>query len=133
MFNVLAGTMSFVGPRPQVSWAVELYSPEELALLDVRPGITDYASLVFRNEGEILRGSVDPDRDYLEKIAPGKLRLGLEYVRSHGVWGDLKVLIATALAVAGRDPLWCLPPPAREALEKATLRRNSSGNVAQAA
>src|SRR6185437_14093478 len=69
LVNVLRGDMSFVGPRPQVGWAVELYTPEERELLSVRPGITDFASLKFRNEGEILRGSADPDRDYLEKIA----------------------------------------------------------------
>ena len=86
LFNVFGGSMSLVGPRPQVSWAVDLYSPEELQLLDVRPGVTDYASLMFHNEGEILRGSTDPDRDYLEKIAPGKMRLGLEYVRHQSVW-----------------------------------------------
>ena len=70
LLNVLVGHMSFVGPRPQVQWAVDLYTEEERALLSVRPGITDYASLVFRDEGAILRGSTDPDKDYLEKIAP---------------------------------------------------------------
>jgi len=63
LFNVLAGDMSFVGPRPQVPWAVERYSADELRLRDVRPGITDYASIRFQNEAEILRGSLDPDKD----------------------------------------------------------------------
>src|SRR5262249_966104 len=72
-FNVLLGDMSVVGPRPQVAWAVELYNEEERKLLDVRPGITDYASIRFRNEGEILRGSSDPDKTYLEVIAPEKI------------------------------------------------------------
>lgn len=113
LFNVLSGTMSFVGPRPQVQWAVDLYSAQERHLLDVQPGITDYACLVYRNEGEILKGSADPDKDYLEKIAPGKIRLGLEYVRSHSLWVDIKIILATILALCGIDPNWCLPPSGR--------------------
>lgn len=115
LFNVLGGSMSFVGPRPQVQWAVDLYNDEQRHLLDVRPGITDYASVVFRNEGEILRGSPDPDRCYLEKIAPRKIKLGLAYVRRHHLGIDLKILAATALAMAGVDPQWCLPPEERSA------------------
>lgn len=99
--NVLAGDMSLVGPRPQVAWAVNLYSHEERRLLSVRPGITDYASLRFHNEGEILRGSLDPDQDYLQKIAPEKTRLGLLYVDTRSLWTDLKILFLTALATAG--------------------------------
>jgi lipopolysaccharide/colanic/teichoic acid biosynthesis glycosyltransferase len=107
--NVLFGTMSVVGPRPQVRWAVDLYTNEQRHLLDVRPGITDFASLVYRNEGEILRGSTDPDRDYLEKIAPGKIALGLYYVRHCSLWIDMKIIAATALAIVGVDPNWCVP------------------------
>jgi lipopolysaccharide/colanic/teichoic acid biosynthesis glycosyltransferase len=109
LFNVLRGDMSFVGPRPQVQWAVDLYTPEERLLLSVRPGISDFASLRFRNEGEILRGSVDPDKDYLEKIAPLKIKLGLYYVRNQSLATDLKVIVATALSVFGMEPDWCLP------------------------
>lgn len=109
LINVLRGDMSFVGPRPQVRWAVDLYTPEERLLLSVRPGITDFASLRFRNEGEILRGSADPDKDYLEKIAPLKIKLGLHYVRTQSLATDLKIIVATALSVAGVDPAWCLP------------------------
>lgn len=114
LFNVLWGEMSFVGPRPQVRWAVELYSAEEKQLLEVRPGITDYASLVFRNEAEILKGCGDPDEAYLEKIAPQKIRLGLNYVRKHSLWTDLTIIIATVLAIPGVDPRWCLPAAAQE-------------------
>jgi lipopolysaccharide/colanic/teichoic acid biosynthesis glycosyltransferase len=109
LLNVLAGEMSFVGPRPQVKWAVDLYTAEERFLLSVRPGITDYASLRFRNEGEILKGSKDPDRDYLEKIAPEKIRLGLYYVRNYSFVTDAKIVVATLLSLAGVDPAWCLP------------------------
>lgn len=109
LINVLVGDMSFVGPRPQVEWAVNLYSQEEQHLLSIRPGITDFASLQFRNEGEILRGSTDPDRDYLAKIAPHKIRLGLYYVRNYSFSIDAKILAATLLSLAGLDPSWCLP------------------------
>lgn len=108
LLNVLTGDMSVVGPRPQVSWAVEEYSVEERALLSVRPGMTDYASIRFRNEGEILKGSADPDREYLERIAPEKIRLGLLYVRDHSLRRDIRIIVATAVAVLGVNPNWIL-------------------------
>jgi len=104
LINVLVGDMSLVGPRPQVAWAVELYRPDERMLLDVRPGMTDPASIRFRNEAEILRGSPDPDRTYLEKIAPEKHRLGLEYVRRQSIALDMRILVATVYALFGGDP-----------------------------
>jgi lipopolysaccharide/colanic/teichoic acid biosynthesis glycosyltransferase len=117
LLNVLRGEMSLVGPRPQVPWAVDLYTPEEKTILRVKPGITDYASLRFRDEGEILRGSTDPDKDYMEKIHPEKMRLSLEYARTHSVWLDCKILASTVAAVvfgAGEPK----PEPARQADSK---------------
>jgi lipopolysaccharide/colanic/teichoic acid biosynthesis glycosyltransferase len=102
LFNVLAGQMSLVGPRPQVLWAVERYTPDEKALLSVRPGITDYASIRFREEGEILRGSTNPDKDYFEKIHSEKMRLGLEYIRKKSFCLDLQILMKTLGAVIFR-------------------------------
>ena len=99
LLNVVTGEMSLVGPRPQVQWAVDLYTPEEREVLTVRPGITDYASVHFPNEGEILMGSVDPDKDYMEKIHPKKMRLSLEYVRSRSFWVGLKIILQTIVAV----------------------------------
>lgn len=110
LFNVLNGSMSLVGPRPQVKWAVDLYSAEEKQVLTVPPGITDYASLYFPNEGEILRGSTDPDRDYMEKIHPTKMQLSLRYVRERSLLTDLKVLLWTALIVVGLRPPGHPPP-----------------------
>jgi lipopolysaccharide/colanic/teichoic acid biosynthesis glycosyltransferase len=101
LINVVFGEMSIVGPRPQVPWAVDLYSDEERLLLSVQPGITDAASIRFRNEAEILRGSRDPDGDYLEKIAPEKIRLGLEYVRNRGMWVDLRLIVRTLVVICG--------------------------------
>lgn len=104
LWNVLRGDMSFVGPRPQVEWAVKRYTEEEKAILSVSPGITDYASLRFRNEGEILRGSTHPDEAYLEKIAPEKMRLGLEYVRNASLAVDFKILCVTLAFLIGLNP-----------------------------
>ncbi len=97
LLNVLKGDMSFVGPRPQVPAEVAGYTPEELEILSVRPGITDWSSLRFHNEGEILAGHSDPDRAYAELIRPEKMRLGLEYVRRGTFRDDLSIIAQTVL------------------------------------
>ena len=94
--------MSLVGPRPQLPWAVERYSSEEAELLSMRPGITDTASLRFRDEGDILHGSTNPDEDYFEKIHPEKMRLSLEYMRNQSFWLDIRILVRTLVAVIFR-------------------------------
>ena len=103
LVNVIKGDMSFVGPRPDVPTEVAKYTAEERLLLTVRPGITDWASLRFHNEGQILRGYEDPHAAYLQLIRPEKVRLGLEYVE-HGTFKtDLAILLRTlALLVPGR-------------------------------
>ena len=93
--NVLIGHMSIVGPRPQVLWAVERYSEEERQILTVRPGITDWATLWIQDEGELLRDSQDPDKDYLEKIWPVKRDLQLKYVRERSIRADIKIMFLT--------------------------------------
>lgn len=95
LFNVLTGQMSFVGPRPEVPAEVALYTPEQRKLLRVPPGITDWASMRFHNEGEILKGSTNPHQTYHEKIRPEKIRLGLEYIEKRSFWVDLRILFAT--------------------------------------
>jgi lipopolysaccharide/colanic/teichoic acid biosynthesis glycosyltransferase len=96
LINVLKGDMSFVGPRPQVRWAVDLYTDEEKKwLLNLRPGITDYASIKFHNEAQILKGSLNPDRDYMEKIHPEKMRLSIEYAKNVSLKMDFIILIKT--------------------------------------
>ncbi|HXT74123.1 MAG TPA: sugar transferase [Candidatus Angelobacter sp.] len=99
LLNVLKGEMSIVGPRPEILPEVELYSAEERQLLSVFPGITDWASLRFRNEGEILKGSPDAHQAYWEKIRPEKIRLGLEYARSHSFFDDMRILFETLAVV----------------------------------
>jgi lipopolysaccharide/colanic/teichoic acid biosynthesis glycosyltransferase len=97
--NVVVGDMSLVGPRPQVEWVVERYTPEERLVLTVRPGITDYASVKFHNEGEILRGSANPDEDYFRLIHPMKMQLSIEYVKNASVFTDVKIILRTLLAI----------------------------------
>jgi lipopolysaccharide/colanic/teichoic acid biosynthesis glycosyltransferase len=97
LFNVLAGQMSFVGPRPEVSFYVNMFSEEEKQILSVRPGITDWASLWNSDEGAILSGSPDPEKTYQEKIRPTKIRLQLGYVKNHSFWIDLKIIFKTIL------------------------------------
>lgn len=104
LINVLKGEMSFVGPRPEVQRYVDMFTEEEKAILNVRPGITDYSSIKFHNEGEILAGSPDPDRAYEELIRPEKLRLQLEYVKNHSIWVDIKILFKTmAMLIEARS------------------------------
>ena len=99
LLNVVKGEMSLVGPRPEVLQEVLLYTEEEKRLLEVRPGITDWASIRFRNEGEILRGSADPHAAYREKIRPEKIRLGLEYVERRSFLTDCKIIVRTLKAI----------------------------------
>lgn len=89
--------MSFVGPRPQVLWAVERYSEDHKIILTAYPGIADYAFVVLPNEGEILQGSKNPDQDYFDKLHPLKMKYSLDYIRKRSFWFDIKILIDTAL------------------------------------
>lgn len=93
--NVLKGDMSIVGPRPEVPQYVAIFNSEEKSILDVRPGITDWATIWIRDEGKILEGSDDPEKAYLERIWPEKHRLELEYVRHHSLWTDFKIMVLT--------------------------------------
>jgi len=97
--NVLKGEMSIVGPRPEVPLEVETYNDEEKKILSVKPGITDYSSIMFHNEGEILKGSSDPHKTYREKIRPEKIRLALKYVNNHSFWIDMKIIFKTILTI----------------------------------
>jgi len=107
LWNVLLGQMSLVGPRPNVARDVALYTEEEQHLLDVRPGITDIASIVFSDEGEILAGSDDPDLKYNQVIRPWKSRLGLLYVTHSSLILDAKIIGLTALTIVSRTRALC--------------------------
>ena len=100
LINVLKGEMSFVGPRPEVGVYVDMMSEEEKkTILSVRPGMTDYASLWNFHEGDILKGAEDPEKEYMEKIRPEKIRLQIKYVRERSFWVDLKIIIKTVLKI----------------------------------
>jgi len=103
LINVLAGDMSLVGPRPEVQKYVNLFSLEERAILSVRPGITDWASIWNSNEADVLEGSGHPEKTYEELIRPTKLALQLLYVRNHSFFVDLKILFHTALKLIHED------------------------------
>lgn len=113
LFNVWGGAMSLVGPRPEVQQYVDLYSEEERAILAVRPGLTDWASLWNIDEGALLKGSPDPEKVYLETIRPVKLRLQLAYVRQRSFGTDLSILLHTAIALV-RGKRACPLPLAME-------------------
>ena len=99
LYNVVKGEMSLVGPRPEAPRYVEKYKPEWLPLLDVRPGITDLASLVFRDEEQLLSQAHDRERSYVQAVMPAKLQVALEGVQHSSVVYDLGILLRTALAV----------------------------------
>ncbi len=100
LINVLKGEMSLVGPRPEVKMYTEMMSDEERkTILSVKPGMTDLASLWNFHEGEILKGSLEPEKTYQEKIRPTKIRLQLEYVKNRSFMLDLKIVLKTIFKV----------------------------------
>ncbi len=102
LWNVLRGDMSMVGPRPNVKRETDLYTQAERGLLAAKPGITDFASIVFSDEGDILKDHPDPDVAYNQLIRPGKSRLGLFYLQQASLWLDVRLCWLTAVAIASR-------------------------------
>jgi lipopolysaccharide/colanic/teichoic acid biosynthesis glycosyltransferase len=103
LWNVVLGDMSLVGPRPNVERETRMYTPLEKVLLTVRPGITDYASIVFSDEAQILRGQPDADIAYNQLIRPWKGHFGLFYVANRTFWLDLKLIAITLVAIVSRN------------------------------
>ena len=95
LINVLNGTMSLVGPRPEVRRYVNLYNSEQKSILEVKPGITDFASLMYYNENEILANSVNPEQTYINEIMPIKLELNKQYINEMSLFTDLKIIFKT--------------------------------------
>jgi lipopolysaccharide/colanic/teichoic acid biosynthesis glycosyltransferase len=95
LFNVFFGEMSFVGPRPEVKKYTDLYTKEQCNVLLVRPGITDYASIKFRNENDLLSASDDPEQFYIDVIMPEKLKLNMTYINDPSLFKDLKIIFDT--------------------------------------
>jgi lipopolysaccharide/colanic/teichoic acid biosynthesis glycosyltransferase len=105
LFNVLRGDMSFVGPRPEVRRYVDMFPEDYKEILAVRPGITDLASIVYRNEAAILGRAVDPHEEYVRHILPHKIRLAKEYRCRSSVFFDIGLIVQTLVAVVRPDPL----------------------------
>ena len=95
LINVFVGDMSLVGPRPEVRHYVNYWTPEQMHVLDVRPGITDPASIKFRNENELMEKAEDPEKYYIEVIMQEKIKLYLEYVDNHSFFGDIGLIFKT--------------------------------------
>ena len=102
-WNVLRGDMSLVGPRPNVKSEVDLYTNAERGLLSVRPGITDFSSIVFSDEDDILSSSTDPDLDYNLLIRPWKSRLGLIYIDKRNLLLDIRLIFTTVIAIINKS------------------------------
>jgi lipopolysaccharide/colanic/teichoic acid biosynthesis glycosyltransferase len=99
LFNVLLGDMSLVGPRPEVRKYVDMYSPEQLQVLSVKPGITDNASIEYADENELLSKHSDPENFYISEVMPAKLRINLEYISNQSVAEDLRIILKTFLRI----------------------------------
>ena len=95
LINVFVGDMSLVGPRPEVRKYVDMYTPEQMHVLDVRPGVTSLASIRYRNENELLDKAENPDQFYIDVVMQDKLAIDLEYVRNASFWYDIKLIFQT--------------------------------------
>ena len=95
LINVFVGDMSIVGPRPEVRHYVNYWTKEQMHVLDVRPGITDPASIRYRNENELLGKAEDPEQYYIDVVMQEKIKLYLEYVEKHNFWYDIKLILQT--------------------------------------
>lgn len=99
LLNVFAGEMSCVGPRPEVPKYVNMYTPYQRQVLLVRPGITDYASIAYRNENDLLEGAQDPERMYIDVIMPAKIELNMKYLHEVSPLADIRLILSTVVAV----------------------------------
>ncbi len=103
IFNVLNGEMSVVGPRPEVRKYVDLYSQEQMKVLSVLPGITDYASIEFRNENDLLIHAENPEQFYIDVIMPEKIRLNEKYINNQNILQYIKVVFLTIIGIFRKD------------------------------
>ena len=99
LINVLIGNMSFVGPRPEVRKYLNHYSYDDMQILNLKPGITDFASIEYRNEVELIKKAQDPEKVYIEEIMPKKIKLNKIYMINYSVFTDVKIIIKTILAI----------------------------------
>jgi lipopolysaccharide/colanic/teichoic acid biosynthesis glycosyltransferase len=103
LFNVFLGTMSMVGPRPEVPAYVKMYNSAQCKVLTVKPGITDYASIIYSSENELLAKADDPQKEYINTVMPAKLQLNLKYIEEQSLFTDIKILFKTVFKILGAD------------------------------
>ncbi len=103
LFNVLKGDMSLVGPRPELRAFVALYTAEQLKVLSVKPGITDYASIEYVDENAILGSAIDPERVYVEQIMPHKIRLNMRYIQNQGIKEYFQIIFITCWQIVKKN------------------------------
>ena len=120
LFNVLMGDMSFVGPRPEVPEYVNMFRPDYTELLSVRPGITDIASITYRNEETILAAAADPKHAYATEVLPEKIRLGKLYINQQSIVLDIRLLVMTVLKIVGVEPQLSRVVPTHQSLRDET-------------
>lgn len=99
LINVFIGDMSFVGPRPEVRRYVDMYSESDLEILEVKPGITDYASIEYRNEAELIKLAKDPEKTYVHDIMPAKIKLNKKYINNNNLMTDFKIILKTFASI----------------------------------
>lgn len=103
LIDIFRGTMTFVGTRPEVSRYVAAYTPEMMATLLLPAGVTSLASIMYKDEDELLSGAEDVDKTYVEAILPGKMKYNLKAIEEFSFWGDIKLMFMTVFAVLGKD------------------------------
>ena len=103
LIDIFRGTMTFVGTRPEVPKYVAAYTPEMMATLLLPAGVTSLASIMYKDEDELLADAEDVDKTYIEKVLPGKMRYNLQAIELFGFWGDIKVMFMTVFAVLGKE------------------------------
>lgn len=99
LLNIIKGDMSIVGPRPEVRKYVDMYTPEQTKVLSVRPGLTDYASIKYVNENEVLAASDNPEQTYIDEVMPAKLELNLQYIANQSLLEDIRLIFKTFKAI----------------------------------
>lgn len=99
LINIFTGKMSFVGPRPEVAKYVAMYNDDQLKVLSVRPGLTDYASIEYINENELLAEQAEPEKYYIETVMPHKLELNMKYIQNMSFSSDLKIIFKTLFSI----------------------------------
>lgn len=103
LIDILRGTMTFVGTRPEVPKYVAAYTPEMMATLLLPAGVTSLASIIYKDEDRLLESAEDVDETYIQKVLPGKMRYNLQTIEAFSFWGDIKVMFMTVFAVLGKD------------------------------